>query len=209
MKRIGLTQRVDYIEGYDERRDALDQKWYSLLLTLDMLPIPLPNLKPELVPQLVENLRLDGVVFTGGNSLSHLDSNAVDISIERDEFELSLIDYAVKNELPIFGVCRGMQIISYYFGGKLLPIEGHIATKHSILSFDNKISLPSEVNSFHSWAIPDMGLGKGLQSIAIDSDGNIEAYIHPSKRIAGIMWHPERVYDFDDLDLNLMEKIFL
>ncbi|EGU33641.1 peptidase C26 [Vibrio sp. N418] len=209
MKRVGLTQRVDIIAEYGERRDAVDQHWYSLLLSMEMLPILLPNLQPDNAAKMIESLRLDGIVFTGGNSLCHLDGDAVDRAPERDLFELFLIDYAVKNELPIFGVCRGMQIINYYFGGKLHPVEGHVAIQHPILPVEDIIELPKIVNSFHSWAISQDELGRELQPIATDIEGNIEAYWHPNKKVAGIMWHPERVIGFDPLDLNLMKKILL
>ncbi|EGR0766875.1 peptidase C26, partial [Vibrio parahaemolyticus] len=91
MKRIGLTQRVDVISNYGERRDAIDQKWCSLLLEMNMLPIPLPNISPSIAFNLFEQLSLDGVILTGGNSLSHLDVLASDLAPERDAFELALI----------------------------------------------------------------------------------------------------------------------
>ena len=45
IKIIGVTQRVDYIENYNERRDSLDQNWYEFCNKLNLLPIPLPNIK--------------------------------------------------------------------------------------------------------------------------------------------------------------------
>ena len=61
MKRIGITQRVDFVSSYGERRDALDQQWYTLLLEIDALPVPLPNLPPDLIPEVIQSLKLDGV----------------------------------------------------------------------------------------------------------------------------------------------------
>ncbi|MBY8200469.1 gamma-glutamyl-gamma-aminobutyrate hydrolase family protein [Vibrio fluvialis] len=209
MKRIGLTQRVDIISSYGERRDALDQQWYSLLLEMNMLPFPLPNISPRYTANLVEELQLDGIVFTGGNSLCHLDELANDRASERDAFELALIEYTQKKGLPIFGVCRGMQIINHYFGGKLHPIKGHIAVNHEILSLNKAIPLPKIVNSFHGWAVSCDGLGLNLKPIAKDINGNIEGFIHDTRRVAGIMWHPERVAPFDNLDLQFMKRILL
>jgi putative glutamine amidotransferase len=209
MKRIGLTQRVDIISSYGERRDALDQRWYELLLEMGMLPVPLPNVETKYVVSLVNELKLDGIVFTGGNSLCHLDRSALDRAPERDDFELALIDYAVKKEIPLFGVCRGMQIINHYFAGELVAIDGHIATQHRIVNCSEDIELPVVVNSFHSWAIARDKLGKGLIAIATDTNGNIEGFIHCSKQIAAIMWHPERLDAFDNLDINLMSRILL
>ncbi len=46
MKKIGLTQRVEVVASYQERRDCLDQSWINLLLELGYTPIPLPIIFP-------------------------------------------------------------------------------------------------------------------------------------------------------------------
>lgn len=209
MKRIGLTQRVDIIESYGERRDALDQQWSSLLLDLGALPVPLPNIAPEKIPELVDSLQLDAVIITGGNSLSYLDPTAKDIAPERDAFELALIVYMESKVLPIFGICRGMQIINHHFLGRLVKIDNHIAKHHSIFPDAQAIALPNEVNSFHSWTIPSDGLGENLNALALDENGNIEAFTHQTKKIAGIMWHPEREENINHLTLTFMKSILL
>ncbi|MFC1518912.1 gamma-glutamyl-gamma-aminobutyrate hydrolase family protein [Pseudomonadota bacterium] len=209
MKRVGLTQRVDIIAEYGERRDALDQKWHSFLLAMEMLPIPLPNLAPDLVGEFVESLRLDAVVLTGGNSLCHLDKSASDIAPERDSFELALIDYALKRSIPIFGVCRGMQIINHYFGGDLVKVDGHVGKLHRIESVHNDYIFPKLVNSYHNWTIPEDGLADDLIPLAVDDDGNVEAFRHTNKNIIGITWHPERVFDFKSHDLTLFKRVLL
>jgi gamma-glutamyl-gamma-aminobutyrate hydrolase PuuD len=207
MKRIGLTQRVDIKSDYGERRDALDQKWYLLLAEMHMIPVPLPNLSPLLAPIMLEELHIDGVIFTGGNSLCHLDRKAQDRAPERDAFELALIAHAEHLSLPIFGICRGMQLINYYFGGKLVKVKGHVATNHQLISINSSIELPTVVNSYHSWTIPDDGLANPLEIVGKDLDGNIEAYIHQTKKIAGITWHPERETEINILDLNFIKSI--
>ncbi|CAH1547079.1 Peptidase C26 [Vibrio harveyi] len=209
MKHIGLTQRVDIISSYGERRDAIDQQWYSLFFEMNMMPVLLPNIPPEYVSEYFTEFQLDGIVFTGGNSLCHLDKNAYDCAPERDLFELTLIEHTQKINLPIFGVCRGMQIINHYFGGNLHPVKGHIAINHDISSLSTAIELPRTVNSFHGWTIPENGLGQHLKPIAQDMDGNIEGFIHETKRVAGIAWHPERVTPFNRLDLQFMKRILL
>ncbi|MFT5813721.1 MAG: gamma-glutamyl-gamma-aminobutyrate hydrolase PuuD [Psychroserpens sp.] len=208
MKLIGLTQRVDIVPNYNERRDALDQQWHSLLIKLDMIPIPLPNISSTLVPAVLKALKLDGIILTGGNSLSHLDEFAKDKAPERDAFEFELVSNAEKLKIPTFGVCRGMQLINHFFGGQLIEIENHVAKDHQIISIGSHVPLPSHVNSYHSWTIPPDGLADGLQAIGKDSDGNIEAFIHESKKFAGIMWHPERDDEPNQLDLNFIKSIF-
>lgn len=209
MKRIGLTHRVDYIKSYGERRDSIDQAWYDLILSMEMLPIPLPNLPDDIACKLLDALDLDGIILTGGNSISSLDCNSRDCAPERDAFESAVITYCLERNIPLIGVCRGMQVINHYFGGDFVQVEGHVATQHKIECVDNKFELPATVNSFHSWAIPISNLGNNLNMIAHDSMGNAEAFSHNRDTILGIMWHPEREKEFSSIDINLIKRIFL
>ncbi|MCP4298748.1 MAG: peptidase C26 [Proteobacteria bacterium] len=208
MKRVGITQRVEIVQSYSERRDCLDQKWAELVLMLDLIPIPLPNIAPAQIPDLLDALKLDALLLSGGNSISYLDQEACDSAPERDDFEDYLIKYAIKQDLPIIGVCRGMQMINYSLGGSLVAIDGHIAVKHEISILNKKSELPDHVNSYHNWGIPKTGLAGGLRPLATDGDGNIEAFEHEEKNILGIMWHPERETPFSNLDLKLMKSRF-
>tara|TARA_B100000579_G_scaffold437691_1_gene468236 strand:+ start:538 stop:1170 length:633 start_codon:yes stop_codon:yes gene_type:complete len=207
MKRIGITQRAEFIDTSGETRDALDTRWTQLLPEIDLLPVPLPNQRPDLIPVYVNELKLEGFLLTGGEDLSYLNPASRDKLSARDEFEYALISYAVENEMPLFGVCRGMQVINYYFGGKLEEVEGHVAVSHTIVPLVEDIPLSSTVNSFHRWTVPSNGLPTTFIPLAEDQEGNIEAYIHKSKNIAGIIWHPERNQKFNIQDLNFIKRI--
>jgi putative glutamine amidotransferase len=208
MKRIGLTQRVDIIPHYGERRDALDQQWYTLLLKVGLMPIPLPNINVDNAIDLLNSLSLDGILLTGGNSLTYLDDTALDCAPERDAFEAVIISYAIQQGLPILGICRGMQMLNHSFGGSLQKVSGHIAQEHSILSLNTDYTFPKYVNSFHGWAIPQKGLADDLLALAEDEAGNIEAFLHRHYSILGIMWHPERVTNFNHFDLKLIKAFY-
>lgn len=209
MKRVGISHRVDVIENYAERRDAVDQRWYPLMISMGWLPVPLPNIPANLVRQLMVSLDLSGVLLSGGNSIADLDPKAEDAAPERDAFEYAVIQYAIENDMPLIGVCRGMQVLNHYFGGNAKPIEGHICTSHELISLSSDFDLPTLVNSFHGWAIPQSGLAKPLTPIASDRNGNIEAFIHDSYSVLGIMWHPERVEGFNEQDINLLKRVIL
>ena len=176
MIKIGITQRVDEVHSYKERRDSLDQKWSNLFDGIEMLPIPLPNLDVSMVRQFVDSIDLQGIVLSGGNSLACLEPLNKFNAPERDAFEMELLKVAIERSMPVLGVCRGMQFINYYFKGGFEKVEDHVGTKHEIYSLDNSISLPTKVNSFHNWGIPIGKLGKGLIGLAIDDEGNVGSF---------------------------------
>ncbi len=209
MKRIGISHRVDVIQSYGERRDSVDQRWYKLMLSLGWLPVPLANIPAHHVEELMRALDLSGVILSGGNSITDLNPDAGDIAPERDQFEHALIQYALEHDLPLIGVCRGMQMINHYFGGAFHQAEGHVATQHELINLNADYDLPASVNSFHGWVIPRKGLANQLRPLASDSTGNIEAFTHDSNRVLGIMWHPEREDVFNQQDLNLLKRVIL
>ncbi|TDI36214.1 MAG: peptidase C26 [Acidobacteria bacterium] len=201
-KRIGLTQRVEIIPDYGERRDALDQNWTRLLRKLGFAPVPLMNAIPSNeVGSYLNELDLSGVILTGGNDIAELEG-AQDPAPERDRFEASLLDAAIERGLPILGVCRGMQVVNLHEGGNLVRIDGHAGARHRV-EWDGRIL---EVNSYHNFGIG--GLGDGLVATARSDDRSIEAFRHNARAIEGVMWHPEREKPFQEEDLSLLAKLF-
>lgn len=180
MKVIGITQRLATQESYQERREILALDWGKFFSKREILPIPLSY---EIG---IENysLLLDGVILSGGNDLSFFSSDIN--SLLRDKYESEVIEFCVKNHLPLLGVCRGAQMIAHYFDSSLEKCEGHIG-EHSI-SWSNGES--ERVNSFHHYKI--VLLGAELEYEAVSEDRGVEAFSHRSLPIYGIMWHPER-----------------
>jgi gamma-glutamyl-gamma-aminobutyrate hydrolase PuuD len=209
MNRIGVTQRVECVKNYAERRDCLDQRWSAFVFALGCVPLPMSNLSPEKVPQLLDAFSLDAVLLSGGNSIAHLNPTADDAAPERDAFESALLDEALKRNIPVVGVCRGMQMINMYMGGALSAVSGHVAVRHSLSPINNPYPLSATVNSYHNWSIAPMDLAPGLSALAVDESGNIEAFQHKEKRLLGIMWHPEREEPFNPLDINLIKSILI
>lgn len=197
MRLIGITQRIDFIEDYNEQRDALDKKWSEFLSECELVPIILPN-NEEIVEQIIENVKLDGFIFTGGGNLSRYGGNTE----RRDKVELFCIKYAINNKLPVIGICRGMQFIQDYFGVELKLISNHIGVYHNILNYKNIVN----VNSYHS--LGTTKTVKELKVIAYSEDNIVEAIKHMDYNIYGIMWHPERVTPFSKLDKGFFKGVF-
>ncbi len=210
MKILGITQRVQIYHPDNERRDCLDQRWWRIAQTLGFIPFPLPNL-PNVSPKsFFRPFNISAIIFSGGNSLAFLDENSSDNAFERDTFELNLIEWALESNIPILGVCRGMQIINHYYGGSLKNLKGHTNNRHE-LEFIGGLSgeLSREVNSYHNWGIPKDKLGENLEPLALADDSTVELFHHNSDRVAGMMWHPEREPELNSHDIYIMKKILL
>ncbi len=161
--------------------------------------------------------RVDGLILSGGGDIDpaaygaepHAETSLV--SPERDAFELALTRRAVERDLPVLGVCRGIQVLNVAFGGTLiqhLPEHvGHAEHRRIAGSFDGNdhdVSLTDgslaaraagelvhTTKSHHHQGI-DV-LGEGLVATGISTlDGLVEAVELPDRRfVLGVQWHPE------------------
>lgn len=212
-KRIGITQKIAAHPKYNEINLSLDFEWINLLISLNVMPIPLPVVKDSKVKFLLENLKLDGIILTGGNDLGNYSQKSLQqekLNKIRDHFENEVIAVSIELNLPILGICRGLQLINVYFSGRLEQVSGHVNTRHKIKHNNPKIRSLEDlgsVNSFHNWGIPFDGIGLDLRPVAVDQDGYIECVEHVSLDISGIMWHPERERPFKEADLNLIKRV--
>jgi len=194
-KCIAVTQRVEYIEAIGERRDALSQEWSALAEVCGFSPLLLPN-HLSIVRRLLEAVKPDGILLTGGNDLAAYGGDAP----ERDETERFLIRYAVENHIPLLGVCRGMQMLLGYFGTPLQRVEGHVRTEHPLSNGDT-------VNSFHSWGAVDCR--PPLEALARSGDGVVEIIRHRDcPWIQGVLYHPERHHPPRERDIRFIKEVF-
>ena len=199
MRNIIFTQRVEVIESYNERRDCADQRIADYIFKCGFLPIPVPN-NVEIIDAILQNIRIDGIVLTGGNSLTVYGGNAS----ERDAADHKLIEEGIKRKIPIYGFCRGMQSILHYFGNELVQVQGHVAIRHDV---EGKIGRVV-VNSYHNQACMNLAKGSGLEVLALAEDGVIEAVRHKEYPIIATMWHPEREVEYSEQDMDRMKELF-
>jgi len=197
MKGVGVTQRVEIVPGYGERRDCLHQAWTKFLISCDLLPVLLPNVA-EAALALCETSGVAGLILTGGNDLTALGGDAP----ERDETENVLLDFAERQSLPVLGVCRGMQVIQQRAGTPLQRIQGHVAPRQ-VIRINGE---PAEVNSYHHFGA--FQSQPPLDIWAVADDGVVKAIRHNAKPITGIMWHPERCSPFRAADVELFRQVF-
>ncbi len=197
LKRVVFTQRVENIESYNERRDCADQRIADFISACGFLPLSVPN-NPRIATEIVGNIRPDGIILVGGNSLVKYGGNAP----ERDETDAVLIKLSVEKKIPLYGFCRGMQSILDYFGNKLVDVSGHVATRHTIHGYEED----DTVNSYHNQACIELS-SKDIIAVMRTKDGVIEKIKHRSLPIVGTMWHPERENPYRNKDIELLKSL--
>jgi putative glutamine amidotransferase len=138
----------------------------------------------------------------------------------RDAYELALVRGALARELPLLGICRGMQVLNVAYGGTIeqhLPDAlGHEEHRHTPGTFaDHEVRLApgslaaraagaerTPVKSHHHQGIKEVGSGLEVTGWATEDDA-VEALEDPSCRfVLGVLWHPE-----EDKDSRLIKAL--
>lgn len=208
----------------DERRSIWMLPGYmDLVRESGAVPIILP-LKVDRADLIALCDMCDGFLLTGGHDVN---PSIYDEPIgekcglpndERDSLERIVFEYAVERDRPLFGICRGIQLINALCGGTLyqdLPTEfdskgvNHQMTPPYDQPTHRVEILPEtplsqilntsqiEVNSYHHQAIKE--ISPQLSAMAISEDGLVEAIYMPNKRfIQAVQWHPEFNYLRED-----------
>ncbi len=206
--KIGITLRLATDPAHGELRSCLDLRLPKLIAALGFTPVLLPY---ELDPACyAADLGLAGVLLSGGNDLS-VNSPQDPLSKMRDEYERSLLDFAIKNALPIFGICRGMQLVAEFFGSSFAKVAGEVRVRHSLRvngasKYAADLSAIRDVNSYHNYRIE--ALASELIASATNSVGVIKAIEHKSLRIFAQNWHTERDEPFCQAQMNLIKHFF-
>lgn len=224
---VGVTPLVDY------QRESLWMLpgYFEGIEQAGGVPFMLPlETNEDTLEQLVD--MCNALLITGGQDVSGevygcsaADSKLIgEISPERDAQERTLIKLAMDREIPILGICRGIQIINSVLGGTLwqdLPTQHpsktthfggkqHDAPAHKVTVLENTPLAAYigdgelAVNSYHHQAIKD--LAPSLDAMAISEDGLVEAVWCPTKYFLwGIQWHPEFSFKIDDASRKIFE----
>ncbi|MFF7125004.1 gamma-glutamyl-gamma-aminobutyrate hydrolase family protein [Streptomyces sp. NPDC008240] len=179
----------------------------------------LPPDAPERAAEAVE--RLDGLVIAGGPDVdpsrygAERSPRTGPPAPERDAWELALIGAALAAQVPVLGICRGMQLLNVALGGTLVQhMDGHaevvgVFGGHAVKPVPGTLYAriaPEEttVPTYHHQAVER--LGTGLVPSAHAADGTVEAIELPSGEgwVLGVQWHPEM-----GEDLRVMRALVL
>ena len=201
MKTVGITYRFEEKLG----------PYAAAVRAAGLEPVPISPLNPQSLSG------CNGLLVSGGTDLDPaLYGEAANSENElpdreRDRLELDLLREALSRDMPVFAICRGMQVLNVLLGGTLeqhLPgtslhrqrfgedmVGEHRAIHDVAVAGDSKLATivgagNYPVNSRHHQAVKRIGLGLHISAKA--NDGVVEAMEAPDRRwVVAVQWHPE------------------
>lgn len=204
----GRRKRASEVSGFPEMMANSDVDLYMAdyargVIEAGGIPVHIPiDVDPAAVGE-----RLDGIVLPGGTDIDPIlygadpDPELLPLEPERDDLELALLSAALEAEVPVLGICRGIQVLNVHQGGTLhqhvpehgrfdLPIDSTIhqvsfaegSTLHELYG------LSAQVNSLHHQTVADVG--HDLTVTARADDGTIEG-VEMGDHVVAVQWHPE------------------
>lgn len=211
---IGISPSYDI----ENKRIFLNKQYIDAVIESGGIPFVLPLTNdPEIVLKTIE--QIDGLILSGGTDIDpecYGEANtgkSLEICPLRDESEETLIRLALEADIPVLGICRGMQALNVFCGGSLIqdiPSEHGFSVIHRLdkpeIAFHSinveKSSPLSDsmgfgthtINSYHHQAVKN--IAPDFSVCAVSEDGIIESIYHKNKKfILGVQWHPERDRD--------------
>jgi putative glutamine amidotransferase len=157
--------------------------------------------------------RLDGLVLSGGADIdpalygAEREPGCGTIERERDLWELAILSAAMERGVPVFGICRGLQVLNVVRGGTLVQDvapdagDGHPRFDHPRHEVAHTVRLQEgtlaaslyghevRVNSLHHQVVAEVG--EGLVASGRSPDAIVEALEVPGRPVLAVQWHPE------------------
>lgn len=172
---------------------------------------------------------LDGLILSGGGDVApHYFNQPLagaeeeSIDLKRDELEIGLAQAALARNLPIFGICRGCQVLNVAAGGAMIQhFDGHRSPADGATRFHAvRVTAASrfreivgadrfEVNTFHHQGLDQASLAPDFRVAALADPDQwlVEAYESVRHAwVIGVQWHPERIFELGEAHRRLWES---
>ena len=222
---------IGVVPLYDIQRDSLWMipGYLDGIAAAGGIPVVLPLTEEEQVLRQLAN-DVDGFLMTGGQDVSpalygeeRLDSCGETLPV-RDGMESRIFQLCLERDVPVLGICRGIQLMNVLLGGTLyqdLPSQHPTETEHHMSPpydrpvhqveickgtplFDLIQTERMDVNSYHHQAVRDKA--PALQTMAVSEDGLIEAVCLPERPFVwAVQWHPELSWRTDEKSRRIFE----
>jgi putative glutamine amidotransferase len=209
---VGITSYVEpasWRVWHDVPATLLPHAYVEMVTAAGGRPVVLPPDEDPDVLRVLDALVLAGGPDLGAELYGERDEPGADTRPDRDRGEAALASAALGRDLPILGVCRGMELLAVLYGGRLhrhLPDRvGHdkhspapgVYGSHGLTVAPGSLAAfilsDGEVNSCHHQGVADPGR---LTPTGWGDDGLIEIVEDPAKRfVLGVQWHPEEAGD--------------
>lgn len=174
---------------------------------------------------------LDGLILSGGGDvhprhfgqpLNGAEPHSIDE--KRDALELALAPAALNRDLPVFGICRGCQVLNVAMGGGMVQhFDGHRTPDGGDTHYHDVVIVPDSrlhdvvagdtltVNTFHHQGVDAASLAQVFTPVALAQPDEwiVEAYESRSHRwVLGVQWHPERHFELNEGHRRIWEDFF-
>lgn len=144
----------------------------------------------------------DGIILQGGDNFY--------------KYDLEILKYIYDKNIPVLGICLGMQLMGYFSEGKITNVKNH---NNSYKKYVHEVYIDKnsklydiikvdkiKVNSRHK----DMIINPNIDIVGFSKDGVIEAIEDKKKKFfIGVQWHPENMYSYDILERRLFNYFVL
>lgn len=179
---LGIITQRQITNQYGGQCDQLEKEYITFFEKLGIKLRPFSNFQ---TPDISD---AELLILTGGGSI-HKEQP------DRDKTEKFLFEQAKDKNIPVIGICRGMQYINILLGGNIT--ENALLKTPRPNRIDHEIKINRDiikVNNYHNDVIFVSDLSKKLNTFAVDEEnGTAEAFY--TKGILGIQWHPERNFE--------------
>ena len=221
---------IGLVPLYDDEKDSywMLPGYMKVIETCGAFPIMLPLTDDKEELECVFGL-CDGLLFTGGHDVDPKIYKAVKRDIcgktckIRDDMESYLFGKALEKDMPVLGICRGIQFMNAYLGGTLyqdLGTEYNCKAEHHMTPpYDREAHMVNvipntllagiigegehAVNSYHHQAVKCVA--PGVEVMAESEDGLVEALSVRNKSFTvGVQWHPEFSYKRSEESMKLV-----